>query len=246
MDAAGQRRQAVAAPAVGCRDPGAVQEVGGLADPEVLPGRGGALGGLEEARAGQERHHLDVPRQAPLGHADARSGHPRHRQPAEPRGLPQGRRAARDPGAVEPGRGERAVGRGRDLCRRGALAPECRALRPVRHQPLPGLRRLRRRAPERDDRDQGDGPSGPVLRRTARVHPVLREQRRLDGGRLDALPRGQGGPLRRLGRQQERDPDVRRGRRDAGAALPDDRRPHLDRGRDPRRQRRGGADGCRR
>ncbi|NHA01729.1 SpoIID/LytB domain-containing protein [Nocardioides sp. W3-2-3] len=78
---------------------------------------------------------------------------------------------------------------------RARLALGC-ALRRGRHHPLAGLRRPRRGDHGHQRRRDGDQDRGPVLRRQARLHPVLLQQRRLDDPGVDALPRGEGRPLR--------------------------------------------------
>ena len=105
----------------------------------------------------------------------------------QPRELPQGRRPARDAGA----RGARP----RSGPRRSRRAPTRRTSAhhrtgaAVRHHLLPGVRRVRRRAPRLQRRGRRR-PRSRVLTAPGRagVHPVRLQQRRLDLGRVDALP----------------------------------------------------------
>ena len=71
----------------------------------------------------------------------------------------------------------------------------------LRHLVVPGLRRLRRRAPRLQRRGRRHPQAGPAARRRAGLHAVRLEQRRLDLGGLRALPRRGRGPVRRLGWQ---------------------------------------------
>ena len=107
--------------------------------------------------------------------------------------------------------------------------PSAGSLRPLRHHPVPGLRRARRRAPGCRRGDQGHGRQ--VSSTPAR--PAFTQFSASNGGLtsagLDALPRRPGGPLRRLGRQP-----VTTGpttdRQGGRGALARDRRPHPHRG----------------
>ena len=71
----------------------------------------------------------------------------------------------------------------------------------LRHHLLPGVRRLRRRAPGLQRGHRRHPRARPDVRRRAGVHPVRLQQRGLDLRGLRAVPRRQGGPLRRLVRK---------------------------------------------
>ena len=127
-----------------------------------------------------------------------------HRERARARRLRPGRGAARDARVLAARRRARAGRRRADLRR---LRP-CRAphalLRHLRHDLLPGLRRLRLRGLPWQRCRRRHGRQGAHLRRQARVHPVRVEQRRLALRRQPALPGREG----RLVRQLQRQPDA--------------------------------------
>ena len=160
-----------------------------------------------------------------------------------PRELRQGRGPARDPGDLEPGRGPGA-GRGRAHLRRlRACAPAHLPLPDLRHHLLPGLRRQVLRAPRLQPGGQRHPRPGPHLQGRAGLHPVLVVERRLDVGGIGAVPRGQGGPLRRVVRQRQphlADQGHRQAHRER---VPQDRQPAPHRRRTSRRQRPVGRPG---
>ena len=70
------------------------------------------------------------------------------------------------------------------------------ALEPLRHLQLPGVRRRVRRVPDVQPGRRQDRRPGPDVPRRSGVHPVLLQQRRLDGVRRQALPAREEGPVR--------------------------------------------------
>ena len=148
----------------------------------------------------------------------------------------------RGAGAVGARGGQRAVGRGAHLRRVRALPPGSRATttsatpRSARSTAAPTSSTRRPTAAIKATAGQGlyyEGAPG--------VHPVLRQQRRLLLGRLDALPRGAGRPLRRPGQPDVLDLEPRRSTtrrsRSTGPAIGDLTGIEVDR---TRRQRRLG------
>ncbi|CAA9383963.1 MAG: SpoIID, partial [uncultured Nocardioides sp.] len=247
VDAAGQRRHPVAAHRRPQRqDRGlAPQRRQRLAPADGLRRRRGVLRQESTDRPGHPHAHRLLPRPAPCRLAHPGQPGARHRERRRARPLPARRRAAGDPRDLEP-RGRQGPGGRRPVVRVvRAGAPAGRALPGLRHHLLPGVRRPVGRASRLRRGGAGHRRRGADRRRAAGVHAVRLQQRRLDRGRVGALPRRPGGPLRRLGGQPRAHLDQAGHRRDHRGGLAAGRQRHPARRRGPRRQRRVGRPGRR-
>ena len=183
-----------------------------LAEVDDVPGCRRVLGRQPAGHApAAEARVRGVPRRAALGREA-------HGQRAADRPLRAGRRPARGPGGVA-GPGGPRPGRGGAHVRRVRAGDRDVVLRHLRHRVLPGLRRSRGRAPGVQRRGEGDRRQGRALPGPAGLHPVLLEQRRLQLGRLAALPGRPARSLRSVLGQPQRPVDRH------GHAAPRSRRP---------------------
>ena len=113
-----------------------------------------------------------LPRPAPLGHAGARLA--RRATPSTCLSLDaylKGVVPLEIPALVEPERGARPGGRGPHVRGVRARAPQRRALPDLRHHLVPGVRRLRRRAPGRDAAIKATAAAGPDSTTASRRSP---------------------------------------------------------------------------
>ena len=116
----------------------------------------------------------------------SRLDRPRHGQRAADGQLHQGRDPARDAALLVTRCGPRPGGRGAHLRGVREAAPARRPLPAVRHDLVPGLRRLRRRGQPLQRRGSADRRRDPDVRRRPGVHPVQLQQRRLDRRRTSS------------------------------------------------------------